>query len=73
MFYSHLIELLRIVCLPYSLGLDPNYAPDEIQRIITDAPIAKTQDIGAVATASQDQVHEPTRKRKIREKMTSEA
>jgi hypothetical protein len=55
------------------MGLDPNYAPDEIQRIITDAPIAKTQDIGVVATASQDQVSEPTRKRKTREKMTSEA
>jgi BED zinc finger len=64
MLYYHLIELLRIICLPYSMGLDPNYAPDEIQRIITDAPIA---------TAPQDQVPEPTRKRKTREKMTSEA
>jgi hypothetical protein len=73
MFYCHLIELLRIVCLPYNMGLDPNYAPDEIQRIITDAPIAETQDIGAVTTAPQDQVSEPTRKRKTREKMTCEA
>jgi hypothetical protein len=73
MFYCHLIELLRIVCLPYSMGLDSNYAPDEIQRIITDASIAETQDIGAVATAPQDQVPEPTRKRKTREKMTSKA
>jgi hypothetical protein len=73
MFYCHLIELLRIICLPYSMGLDPNYAPDEIQRIITDAPIVETQDIGAVATAPRDQVSEPTRKRKTREKMTSEA
>jgi hypothetical protein len=63
-----LIELLRIVCLPYRMGLDPNYAPDEIQRIITDASIAETQDIGAVATAPQDQVPEHTRKRKTREK-----
>jgi hypothetical protein len=52
-----LIELLIIVCLPYSLGLDPNYAPDE-----------NTQDPGAVATAPQDQVPEPTRKRKTRGK-----
>jgi hypothetical protein len=62
-----LIELFRIVfltldritfvCLPYSMGLDPNYAPDE-----------NTQDPGTVATAPQDQVPEPTRKRKTREK-----
>jgi hypothetical protein len=38
MLYYHLIELLRIICLPYSMGLDPNYAPDEIQRIITLSP-----------------------------------
>jgi hypothetical protein len=31
--------------------LNPNYAPDEIQRIIIDVPIVETQDIGAVATA----------------------
>jgi hypothetical protein len=55
------------------MGLDPNYVPDEIQRIIIDAPIAETQNIGAVVTAPQDQVPEPTRKRKTREKMTSEA
>jgi hypothetical protein len=55
------------------MGLDPNYAPDEIQRIITDAFIAETQDIGAVATTPQDQVPEHTRKRKTREKKTFEA
>jgi hypothetical protein len=38
MLYYHLIELLRIICLSYSMGLDPNYAPDEIQRIITLSP-----------------------------------
>jgi hypothetical protein len=54
MLYCHLIELLRIVCLPYNMRLDPNYAPDEIQRIITNASILETQDIGAVATAPQD-------------------
>jgi hypothetical protein len=43
------------------MGLDPNYAPDE-----------NTQDPGAVATTPLDQVFEPTRKRKTREKMTSE-
>jgi BED zinc finger len=73
MLYCHLIELLIIDCLPYSMGLDPNYASDEIQRIIIDAPIAETQDIGAVATVPQDQVPEHTRKRKTREKMTSDA
>jgi hypothetical protein len=55
------------------MGLDPNYAPDKIQRIVNDALIADIQDISAVGTAPQDQVPEPTRKRKTREKMTSEA
>jgi hypothetical protein len=38
------------------MGLDPNYAPDKIQKIKNDALIADTQDPGAFATAPQDQV-----------------
>jgi hypothetical protein len=55
------------------MGLDPNYAPDEIQRIETNAPITNTQDPGVITTVPQDQVPEPTRKRKTREKMIYEA
>jgi hypothetical protein len=39
------MTLDRIICLPYSMGLDTNYAPDEIQRIKIDAPIVDTQEV----------------------------
>jgi hypothetical protein len=55
------------------MGLDPNYAPDEIQRIETNVPITNTQDHGVITTVPQDQVPEPTKKRKTREKMIYEA
>jgi hypothetical protein len=48
------------------MGLDPNYAPDKIQRIKIDAPIVDTQNPDAFTTAPQDQVSKPTRKRKTR-------
>jgi hypothetical protein len=45
------VTLDGITCLPYNMGLDPNYAPDEIQRIKNDAPIVDTQDPSAFTTA----------------------
>jgi hypothetical protein len=59
-----------LVC--YSMGLDLNFTPEQIQRIETDANSADTQDLSALATAPQSQALENTRKGKFREVMTSE-
>ncbi|KAJ1688578.1 hypothetical protein LUZ63_019968 [Rhynchospora breviuscula] len=61
-----------------SFGLDPNYTPEEIQRIQTEAiqadggvPDGDTQDRPADTQVPETQVPQSTKKRKQREKMIS--